>query len=104
MERDVTSCMDFDFFLYSHIALQGTSRPVHYTIVYDDANHRAEAVQNMLYNHGDQDMRSTTSVSMHPAVSYAHLASNRAKTHQDVPGTEGPQGGTEKSENRPSPQ
>ncbi|KAJ4516711.1 Protein argonaute [Exophiala dermatitidis] len=93
IERDVTMPNEWDFFLYSHIALQGTSRPVHYTVLYDDANHRPETLQNMIYEHCYQYMRSTTSVSLHPAVYYAHLASNRAKAHEDITATQGPQGG-----------
>lgn len=93
IERDVTTPNEFDFYLYSHIALQGTSRPVHYTVLHDEANHRPEAIQNMIYEHCYQYMRSTTSVSLHPAVYYAHLASNRAKAHEDMPASAGPQGG-----------
>jgi eukaryotic translation initiation factor 2C len=47
----------------------------------------------MIYEHCYQYMRSTTSVSLHPAVYYAHLASNRAKAHEDVAAGQGPQGG-----------
>ncbi|RVX69464.1 hypothetical protein B0A52_06528 [Exophiala mesophila] len=93
IERDVTMPNEFDFYLHSHIALQGTSRPVHYTILHDDAKHRPEVIQNMIYEHCYQYMRSTTSVSLHPAVYYAHLASNRARTHEDIPAGLGPQGG-----------
>ncbi|OAP56736.1 hypothetical protein AYL99_08848 [Fonsecaea erecta] len=93
IERDVTTPDEFDFYLYSHIALQGTSRPVHYSVLLDEAKHRPEVIQNMIYEHCYQYMRSTTSVSLHPAVYYAHLASNRAKAHEDLPATAGPQGG-----------
>lgn len=93
IERDVTMPREFDFYMFSHIALQGTSRPVHYTILSDDANHPPNVIQNMIYEHCYQYMRSTTSVSLHPAVYYAHLASNRAKAHVDVAASEGPQGG-----------
>jgi eukaryotic translation initiation factor 2C len=102
IEQDVTMPHEFDFFLYSHIALQGTSRPVHYTILRDDANHSPNVIQNMIYEHCYQYMRSTTSVSMHPAVYYAHLASNRAVAHVDIPATEGPQGGPGFKQNIPS--
>ncbi|KEF61906.1 uncharacterized protein A1O9_03478 [Exophiala aquamarina CBS 119918] len=93
IERDITMPNEFDFYLYSHIALQGTSRPVHYTILYDDTNHRPETIQNMIYEHCYQYMRSTTSVSLHPAVYYAHIASNRAKAHEDIASSQGPQTG-----------
>ncbi|KAK5099191.1 Protein argonaute [Lithohypha guttulata] len=93
IERDVTSPMDFDFYLYSHTALQGTSRPVHYTVIQDEAAHKPSAIQNMIYEHCYQYMRSTTSVSLHPAAYYAHLASNRAKAHENITAAAGPQGG-----------
>lgn len=93
IERDATSPFEWDFFLYSHVALQGTARPTHYTIIYDESNHKPEMVQNMIYEHCYQYMRSTTSVSLYPAVYYAHLASNRAKAHEDISATKGPQGG-----------
>ena len=93
IERDVTTPNEFDFYLYSHIALQGTSRPVHYSVIHDESNHKAEQLQNMIFEHCYQYMRSTTSVSLHPAVYYAHIASNRAKAHEDLPAAQGPQGG-----------
>ena len=102
IERDVTTPNEFDFYLYSHIALQGTSRPVHYSVLYDEANHRPEQLQNMIYEHCYQYMRSTTSVSLHPAVYYAHLASNRAIAHLDTPSTEGPKSGPGFKQNAPS--
>ena len=102
IEKDVTTPNEFDFYLYSHIALQGTSRPVHYSILYDESHHTPNQVQNMLYEHCYQYMRSTTSVSLHPAVYYAHLASNRAKAHEDIPASSGPQGGAGYKQQAPS--
>jgi eukaryotic translation initiation factor 2C len=102
IERDCTTPNEFDFYLYSHIALQGTSRPVHYTILHDDADHPPNTIQNMIYEHCYQYMRSTTSVSLHPAVYYAHLASNRARAHEDIPASEGPQGGAGFKQNQSS--
>jgi eukaryotic translation initiation factor 2C len=101
IERDVTMPREFDFFLYSHIALQGTSRPVHYTVIRDDAKHTPNLLQNMIYEHCYQYMRSTTLVSLHPAVYYAHLASNRATAHLNMPAAAGPQGGPGFKQNQP---
>ena len=101
IERDCTTPFEWDFFLYSHIALQGTSRPVHYTILLDEANHTPNHIQNMIYEHCYQYMRSTTSVSLFPAVYYAHLASNRARAHEDVPASDGPQTGPGFKQNAP---
>lgn len=102
IERDVTTPQEFDFYLYSHIALQGTSRPVHYTVLHDEAKHPPQVLQNMIYEHCYQYMRSTTSVSLHPAVYYAHLASNRAKAHENIPASAGPQGGAGYKQNLPA--
>lgn len=101
IERDVTDPRMFDFFLYSHIALQGTSRPVHYSVLYDSKGHTPNQLQNMIYEHCYQYIRSTTSVSLFPAVYYAHLASNRAKAHETKPASEGPQGGPGYKQNQP---
>ena len=101
IERDVTTPNEWDFFLYSHTALQGTSRPTHYTVLRDDHNHKPTELQNMIYEHCYQYMRSTTSVSLHPAVYYAHLASNRAIAHIDQAASEGPQGGAGFKQNAP---
>jgi eukaryotic translation initiation factor 2C len=64
IERDVTSPHDWDFLLYSHIALQGTSRPVHYHVILDEIKHRPQELENMIYDHCYQYMRSTASVSL----------------------------------------
>ena len=93
LETGVTSPHNWDFYLYSHIALQGTSRPVHYSVIHDDAGHPPEFLMNMIYEHCYQYMRSTTSVSLHPAVYYAHIASARAKAHENVASSEGARGG-----------
>ncbi|KAF3491565.1 eukaryotic translation initiation factor 2c [Arthroderma uncinatum] len=93
IERDVTDPYRWDFLLYSHIALQGTSRPVHYHVLIDEMKHNPNQLQNMIYDHCYQYMRSTTSVSLFPAVYYAHLASARARSHEDVPASSGPQSG-----------
>ncbi|KAG5287396.1 eukaryotic translation initiation factor 2c [Histoplasma capsulatum G186AR] len=93
IERDVTSPHGWDFFLWSHIALQGTSRPVHYHVLVDEMNHGPKDLENMIYEHCYQYMRSTTSVSLFPAVYYAHLASNRARAHENIPASSGPRSG-----------
>ncbi|KUL90632.1 hypothetical protein ZTR_00121 [Talaromyces verruculosus] len=79
IERDVTSPHDWDFLMISHVALQGTAKPVHYHVIRDEMNHQPAQLQNMINNHCYQYVRSTTSVSLFPAVYYAHLISNRGK-------------------------
>ncbi|KAF2963456.1 hypothetical protein GQX73_g10126 [Xylaria multiplex] len=84
VERDVTHPHHFDFYLCSHVAIQGTARPVHYQVIYDDANVTPDHLQKMIYQQCYQYARSTTPVSLHPAVYYAHVASMRAKAHENI--------------------
>ncbi len=52
----------------------------------------------MIYSQCYQYARSTTPVSLHPAVYYAHLASNRARAHESTPSSEGPRSGSKAHE------
>ncbi|KAI0836920.1 Piwi-domain-containing protein [Hypoxylon sp. FL0890] len=84
VERDVTHPQHFDFYLCSHVAIQGTARPVHYQVILDEAGVKPNDLVKMIYQQCYQYCRSTTPVSLHPAVYYAHLASNRARSHEDL--------------------
>ncbi|KAJ2982189.1 hypothetical protein NUW58_g6496 [Xylaria curta] len=84
VERDATHPHHFDFYLCSHVAIQGTARPVHYQVIYDDANVAPNGLQEMIYQQCYQYARSTTPVSLHPAVYYAHVASTRARSHENI--------------------
>lgn len=107
VEKDVTHPFEYDFYLNSHSAIQGTARPTHYHVLMDEIGMSANELQNMIYEHSYQYMRSTTPVSLckyckyphrfsHlltvkvPAVYYAHLASNRARAHENIPSSAGP--------------
>ncbi|QSZ31113.1 hypothetical protein DSL72_000676 [Monilinia vaccinii-corymbosi] len=93
VERDITHPFEYDFYLSSHSAIQGTARPVHYQVIMDEAKVPVNDFQRMVYQHCYQYMRSTTPVSLYPAVYYAHLASNRARAHEAHGHSEGPRGG-----------
>lgn len=93
VERDVVHPFEYDFYLSSHSAIQGTARPVHYQVIRDEAQCNPNEFQKMIYQHCYQYMRSTTPVSLYPAVYYAHLASNRARAHEATPASDGPRGG-----------
>ena len=84
IETEVTHPFQWDFYLCSHVAIQGTARPVHYTVILDEANCQPNKLQAMIYSHCYAYIRSTTPVSLHPAVYYAHLASNRARFHENI--------------------
>ncbi|KAJ5561850.1 hypothetical protein N7535_003687 [Penicillium sp. DV-2018c] len=95
IDRDVTSPHDWDFLLYTHVALQGTARPVHYHVLLDEMDLKPNDLECMINDHCYQYIRSTTSVSVHPAIYYAHLISVRARQHEDVPIAAGIQHGAE---------
>ncbi|KAH7395607.1 eukaryotic translation initiation factor-like protein 2C 2 [Cadophora sp. MPI-SDFR-AT-0126] len=100
VEKDITHPYEYDFYLCSHAAIQGTARPVHYHVLKDEANVPVNEFQKMIYHFSYQYMRSTTPVSLFPAIYYAHLASNRARAHESAPASDGPRGGQKFEERR----
>lgn len=82
VEQAVTHPFHYDFYLCSHSAIQGTARPVHYNVIHDECALPVHDLQRILYQQCYQYCRSTTPVSLHPAVYYAHLASARARHHE----------------------
>ncbi|KAL2261286.1 hypothetical protein VTK26DRAFT_4477 [Humicola hyalothermophila] len=84
VEHQVTHPFHYDFYLCSHVAIQGTARPVHYNVIHDECGLPVHELQRILYQQCYQYCRSTTPVSLHPAVYYAHLASARARHHEST--------------------
>ncbi|KAH7627791.1 Piwi domain-containing protein [Sordaria sp. MPI-SDFR-AT-0083] len=84
VEKEVTHPFHYDFFLNSHFALQGTARPVHYHVLLDEIKLPVNKLQSMIYHQCYTFCRSTTPISLHPAVYYAHLAGARGRAHEDV--------------------
>ncbi|KAG5985359.1 hypothetical protein E4U55_004583 [Claviceps digitariae] len=89
VEREVTHPFLWDFYLSSHVAIQGTARPVHYHVIWDEMGVPVNDFQKMIYYQCYSYVRSTTPVSLHPSVYYAHLAGNRARAHEDIATSEG---------------
>jgi eukaryotic translation initiation factor 2C len=85
VETGCTHPFEFDFYLAAHSAIKGTARPVHYHVIKNECGLSSELIQQLTFEHCFQYARSTTPVSMFPAVYYAHLASNRAKPHMNNP-------------------
>ncbi|XP_011037293.1 PREDICTED: protein argonaute 5-like [Populus euphratica] len=70
---------EFDFYLNSHAGIQGTSRPTHYHVLYDENNFTADGLQTLTNNLCYTYARCTRSVSIVPPAYYAHLAAFRAR-------------------------
>lgn len=84
IDREVTHPFQYDFYLCSHVAIQGTARPVHYHVIHDEVKMKPDDLQKMIYQQCYQYIRATTPVSLHPAVYYAHLCGARARQHENV--------------------
>ncbi|KAL9085957.1 MAG: hypothetical protein Q9165_007319 [Trypethelium subeluteriae] len=91
VQTGCTSPFEYDFYLCAHSAIKGTARPVGYHVLLDENNYPVNELQQMIYDHSYQYIRSTTPVSIHPAIYYAHLAAKRAISHEDKPSESGPQ-------------
>ncbi|XP_065010248.1 protein argonaute PNH1-like isoform X2 [Musa acuminata AAA Group] len=74
---------EFDFYLCSHAGIQGTSRPAHYHVLWDENNFTADEMQTLTNNLCYTYARCTRSVSIVPPAYYAHLAAFRARFYMD---------------------
>jgi len=75
---------EFSFYLVSHAGIQGTSRPVHYHVIVDENGYTADGMQKMCFDMAHTFCRCTRSVSLVPAVYYAHLAAFRGRLLQSA--------------------
>lgn len=70
---------EFDFYLCSHAGIQGTSKPTHYHVLFDQNGFTSDSLQGLTYAMCYTYARCTRSVSIVPPAYYAHLAAFRAK-------------------------
>ncbi|XP_048228381.1 protein argonaute PNH1 isoform X2 [Ricinus communis] len=81
---------EFDFYLCSHAGIQGTSRPAHYHVLWDENNFTADEIQSLTNNLCYTYARCTRSVSVVPPAYYAHLAAYRARFYMEPDASENP--------------
>ncbi|KAL8035487.1 hypothetical protein ABFS82_12G097200 [Erythranthe guttata] len=74
---------EFDFYLCSHWGVKGTSRPIHYHVLWDENKFTSDEVQKLVYNLCYTFVRCTKPVSIVPPVYYAHLAAYRGSLYLD---------------------
>ncbi|KAI9597284.1 Piwi domain-containing protein [Syncephalis fuscata] len=79
VDHDITDPYIYDFFLQAHAGIQGTCNPVHYVVLYDENNLGPDAVQDMTNRLSYTYSRCSRSVSLVPAVYWAHLLADRAR-------------------------
>ncbi|KAF9209936.1 eukaryotic translation initiation factor 2C, 2, partial [Haplosporangium sp. Z 27] len=81
VDTNIVHPFEFDFYLQSHAGLQGTSRPTHYHVLYDENRFTADLLQDFTYKLCHLYARCTRTVSMVPPAYYAHLVASRARFH-----------------------
>jgi eukaryotic translation initiation factor 2C len=87
VDGQITEARNWNFFLQAHTALQGTAKPAHYYVIFDEifrATYGTQAAakleqltHNMCYMFG----RATKAVSIAPPAYYADLVCNRARCY-----------------------
>ena len=91
VDRGVTEARNWDFFLQAHTAIQGTARPAHYYVVYDQIfrdrrlqapfRSAADALEDLTHNMCYLFGRATKAVSVCPPAYYADLVCERARRY-----------------------
>lgn len=82
----ITHPREFDFYLCSHGGLQGTSKPTHYHVLYDEIGFSSDQLQGMINDLCYTYARCTRSLSVVPPAHYAHLAAYRARLYLEAQG------------------
>ncbi|KAF8933946.1 Eukaryotic translation initiation factor 2C [Haplosporangium bisporale] len=82
VDKVITHPTEFDFYLQSHGGLQGTSRPTLYHVISDENKFTSDQIQALTYRLCHTYSRCPKSVSIVPAVYYAHLLAYRARHYQ----------------------
>ncbi|KIO29135.1 hypothetical protein M407DRAFT_21707 [Tulasnella calospora MUT 4182] len=89
IDREITSPVEFDFYLQSHGGLLGTSRSAHYNVLVDQNGFMPDELQRLSFSLCHVYARATRSVSIVPPVYYADTVCARAKHHYDPDGAYG---------------
>lgn len=69
------------YFTFIYFVLQGTSRPSHYHVLWDDNHFDSDELQCLTYQLCHTYVRCTRSVSIPAPAYYAHLVAFRARYH-----------------------
>jgi len=83
IDQGINHPTEGDFYLVSHEGIQGTSRPCHYHVLWDDSNFSADDLEVLAYYLCHLYSRCARSVSYPTPTYYAHLVADRARKHHN---------------------
>jgi len=83
VDQGINHPTEGDFYLLSHEGIQGTSRPCHYQVLWDDNNLTADELEVLAYYLCHLYSRCARSVSYPTPTYYAHLVADRARKHHN---------------------
>ncbi|EXJ58677.1 hypothetical protein A1O7_06105 [Cladophialophora yegresii CBS 114405] len=92
VDRGVTEARNWDFYMQAHSAIQGTARPAHYYVVFDEIfqarkvqpphfSNAADVLEDLTHNMCYLFGRATKAVSICPPAYYADLVCERARCY-----------------------
>ena len=81
VDTDICHPYEFDWYLCSHAGIQGTSKPAHYHVLYDDSNFTSDQLQTLSNQLCHTYVRCARAVSIPAPAYYAHHVAFRARYH-----------------------
>ncbi|KAL4586486.1 hypothetical protein LXL04_011122 [Taraxacum kok-saghyz] len=84
VDTTIVQPFEFDFYLCSHFGGMGTSKPTHYTVIWDEIGFTSDEMQKLVYHLCYVFARCTKPVSLVPPVYYADLVAYRGRMFQEV--------------------
>lgn len=84
VDTKIVHPFEFDFYLCSHFGGIGTSKPTHYSVIWDENGFTSNEMQKLIYHMCYIFARCTKPVSLVPPVYYADLVAYRGRMFQEV--------------------
>lgn len=84
VDTKVVHPFEFDFYLFSHKGISGTSKPTHYHVLWDEHKFTSDDLQKLIYEMCFTFAKCTGPVSLVPPVYYADLAAYRGRLYYEA--------------------
>ncbi|WVZ21727.1 hypothetical protein V8G54_000271 [Vigna mungo] len=84
VDTEVVHPYEFDFYLFSHKGISGTSKPTHYHVLWDEHKFTSDDLQKLIYEMCFTFAKCTGPVSLVPPVYYADLAAYRGRVYYEA--------------------